>query len=206
MNLILLFFLVSSCWAQDISFPTHVYHWPDSEGWLSPKTGTGFLTKHGVITAGHVAGESGLPANTGQSRDGKVYKVLHSGSCPDIGLIVGCSPAGAELRISRTAAKSGDLVFIWGTDEYGRSESYKVRVLSGGRNGSTNLVPGLGYGDSGSPVLNLRGEVVGVFTHVNFKRGIGWFQGVEVIQELLGEGDSKTRTHEVHANDMEEAQ
>lgn len=153
---------------------------------IDPREGTCFLTKHGILTVGHIAIESGLEASIGFRTKGTISKVILDGTGSDVALIQYNDDLLGELELATCPPTLGERVIIYGTDYKWRSKIMSATVTKSGRYGRLTIPDDLEPGDSGSPVVNQYGKVIGIVSHVNYAKGYLKFQGLDVINELIG--------------------
>lgn len=161
------------------------------------------ISKEGrILTAAHVvdrATEIEVIFNDGSKTSGHVVWV---DSLIDIAMIQAAEVPKSAKVLPLAESKSylvGDQVIVIGAP-YGVSHSLSVGYLSGIRDKSkipaTNIVPryiqsdaSINQGNSGGPMLNTQGEIIGIVSHIlsssGGSNGLGFAVSIDTINQVL---------------------
>lgn len=154
-----------------------------------PNEGSCFLTEHGVVTCAHVVKEAGDLVAVEGGGEGNVVRVDY-GKHRDLAVCAVPHTGGLEvLPLATETPKVGDLLTWVGTDDNWREEWARVATISVSPAWIITSYPGgrMTYGDSGGPLLNERGDVVGVTVAMGKSRSWARFQALDAIRAFLGQ-------------------
>lgn len=138
-----------------------------SEGWGSD--GACFRTAHGIITACHL-----VTSNTWCYVNDRAADAIARWPDDDVALVRCDEPELQELELSPHLPRLNDRVTWYGLDDSWRQEQAEVIVTSVTEDRiELSWAPSrMGPGDSGAPVLDARGQVIGMMrAEVRYRAG-----------------------------------
>ncbi len=169
---------------------------------LGSETGSGWFVQPDIVVTNHHVVDGPSPKVRLRLKGGRVIPGEIVGSDPDTDLaVIRCDPTGAEpleLRVQR--ARLGELCFAFGSPLGEYTESVTFGIVSGLDRRSQELHEGksienllqtdaeINYGNSGGPLVDLDGSVMGVNVELNPKgRAIGFAIPAETVRSIVPE-------------------
>jgi serine protease Do len=162
----------------------------------SGNLGSGFVVRPGVIaTAAHVvaAARSPIAVFVGTRKHPAI--LLRSDESQDLALLqVRLEPAPAAMTLAASAPRVGEWIVVLG-NPFGAATTATVGIVSGAPGAITSpaslaqriqINASVNPGNSGGPVVNMRGEIVGVANALlPAGQGLGFATPARAIQALL---------------------
>jgi serine protease Do len=162
----------------------------------SGSLGSGFVVRSDVVvTAAHVVAAARSPVAVLVGTRKYPARVLSQDEQQDLALLqVRLEPAPAAMALAASAARVGEWIVVVG-NPFGAGTTATVGIVSGAPGVITSpasltkriqINASVNPGNSGGPVVNMRGEVVGVANALlPAGQGLGFATTAEAVQILL---------------------
>jgi serine protease Do len=162
----------------------------------SGSLGSGFVVKPGVVvTAAHVVSATHSPLSVLVGARRYPARQLGSDEQQDLALLqVSLEPAPAALALASSAARVGEWIVVLG-NPFGAGTTATIGIVSAMPGAITSpaslaqriqINASVNPGNSGGPVVNMRGEVIGVANALlPSGQGLGFAATAKAVRELI---------------------